>query len=354
MHNSALNVGLLVNPIAGVGASLAWKGTDDVDAAWNAVKNGYPQPIWKIVDRALASIPSNVKIKWLFGDKYDLKISGQVVYESSGESRSQDTRNAIKLFVGEAVDLILFAGGDGTAVDVGTQSAQVPILGIPGGVKIFSPCFLHRPEDLGSFLENWDGSTVDTDILDLDEELYKTGLTQAKLVGSAKIPVSQLIQSGKKGTSVLDSDTLAQIAERITDDGMLNKSILVGAGSTMQGIFRNLNIEISLLGIDLVVNGKLEQQDCTSQQIEDAEIDEIWITPIGIQGHIFGRGNRQISASKIQSVGKKGILIFSTLEKIRNTPILYVDTGDPQVDSMLRGYIKVIVGYHDEIVRKIL
>ena len=95
------------------------------------------------------------------------------------------------------VELILFVGGDGTAKDIAEMVSDTPILGIPGGVKIFSPCFLHKPEDLGELLENWNGEVKEVDILDLNESEYLKGNPISTLVGSALIPISTYIQAGK-------------------------------------------------------------------------------------------------------------------------------------------------------------
>lgn len=350
---SSLTLGLVVNPIAGVGAALAWKGTDDIDAAWQAVEEGKPQPVWDIVSRALDSIPTHIRISWILGADYPLNVDGTVVSVLPQHSTAQHTIEAVKAITDHDPDLIIFAGGDGTAADV-ASTTDLPIIGIPAGVKIFSPCFLHRPDDLGSFLLNWEGDTVETDLLDLDEEAYRQGRAEPRLVTSAIIPVSSVVQSGKISLSSSDSETFRLIAERIEDDALLNgKTIIVGPGSTMKNILHQLGLEVSLLGVDIVTKDEVIIFDGTRDQLDQYEIDEIWLSPIGNQGHIFGRGNRQISPEQISRVGPANIRIFSTMEKIRATPTLFVDTGVSKLDKELRGYLSVIVGYHEEIMKKV-
>ncbi len=344
-----LKIGLIINPIAGVGASLAWKGTDDVEAAWDVVETGGEQPVWNIVKRALASLPSHVGIKWFLGADYNLDLEATVVSSMPARSHANDTKIAVKAMNDLSLDLILFAGGDGTAADVANSSA-VPILGIPAGVKIYSPVFVHRPEDLGSFLKNWEGDTTQVDLLDLDEDAYRRGEVEVKLITSASIPVSSMIQAGKISWTAPDSATFELIAERIQEEGWLLQTLAVGPGSTMQSIFSCLGLDLSLLGVDIIQNGDIKLLDATKEQLDSTEIDEIWVTPIGNQGHIFGRGNRQLSSNLI---ARAKIRVFATMDKARETEVLYVDTGDPELDDKLRGFLPVVVGYHEEIMKRV-
>ena len=315
------------------------------------MKSEARQPSWDIPERALSSIRSDTDIKWILGGKYP-NLEGAVVYESPIESTAADSRNGVQAILQTQVDLIIFVGGDGTAVDIGSNVKEIPILGIPCGVKIFSPCFLHRPEELGRFISNWDLSTNEIDLLDLDEVAYRAGLAQPTLVGSARIPNTTLVQGGKVGSSSDDTSTFQLIAERIQEEHWLQRTIAAGPGSTMRNIFLEFDVEKSLLGVDIFQNGELIEHDCTSETLLKYKVQEIWLSPIGNQGHIFGRGNRQIPASLIKTVGKENIKIFSTLAKMQETPLLYIDTGDPDLDVTLQGYYNVIVGYYEEKMRK--
>ncbi len=349
-----IKIGLIINPIAGVGAALAWKGTDNVVKAWEAIEQGEKQPVWDIAKRAIQNINSLDKYDWYLGGQFSHIVQGSEIYQFPTRSDPSDTKSATLKLIENEVDLILFVGGDGTAKDIAEVADGTPILGIPGGVKIFSPCFLHKPEDLGDFLSRWNGETNQIDLLDLNEDEYRSGNPVSKLVGAATIPISAYIQNGKSSfISENDEQTYSLIAERIDEEGwLLSKTILVGPGSTMKQIFLKINLELSLLGVDVVQNGQVIKLDCTELDIINYHIDEIWVTPIGSQGHIFGRGNKQISLSIFHKLNKSNIRIFSTPSKLIDTPTLYLDIGSPELDAKYKGYYHVVTGYYEEVMRK--
>ena len=75
------------------------------------------------------------------------------------------------------------------------------------------------------------------------------------------------------------------------------------------------------------------------------------ITVIGGQGHIFGRGNQQLSPSFIRRTGKENVLITATKTKLQSLDgrPLRLDTGDAELDTALAGYFPVITGYRDKV-----
>lgn len=344
---------MIVNPIAGLGAKLAWKGTDDINRAWKLILDGNESESLSIAKRALASVEVK-NYEWVTVNG-EFEQLGKMPYRMPVPSTEDHTKEATKKIIEEGVDLIVFVGGDGTAADVAkiAYPSQIPIIGVPAGVKIFSGAFLHRPEDLGQLLKKWMGEVKVVDIEDLDEEAYRNGMVIPKTITAAYVPIFDRIQEGKStfhGTNGID--VFESIAQRIEDEDLLKGTILAGGGSTLYEIFRALGLKKSLLGVDVFRNGQIILEDATYDDLLTIEIDEIWLTPIGRQGHLFGRGNRQIPPKVIEQVGKQRIKIFATPEKMQNTPMLYIDSGDPKLDQKLKGYYKVIVGFHDTVVRK--
>jgi predicted polyphosphate/ATP-dependent NAD kinase len=76
------------------------------------------------------------------------------------------------------------------------------------------------------------------------------------------------------------------------------------------------------------------------------------VTAISGQGHIFGRGNQQLSPAFLRRLAPDQWHIVATRSKLltlEGRP-LQVDTGDPALDQALSGYRPVITGFEDEVV----
>jgi len=70
------------------------------------------------------------------------------------------------------------------------------------------------------------------------------------------------------------------------------------------------------------------------------------VTVIGGQGHIFGRGNQQLSAEVIGRVGLAHVLVVASETKLLSLhggPLL-VDSGDSALDARFTGYLQVVTG----------
>lgn len=74
-----------------------------------------------------------------------------MIYEPNERTDSTDSKQFIERLITKEVDLLLFAGGDGTArVVAKTLRDALPVIGIPTGVKIHSPVYAVSPEDAGT------------------------------------------------------------------------------------------------------------------------------------------------------------------------------------------------------------
>jgi predicted polyphosphate/ATP-dependent NAD kinase len=367
-----IRIGFLINPVAGMGGRVGLKGTDEV--VDEAVALG-AQPIAQMragealmeVRRQLQNALMKVDIEWITCSREMgadcLRTAGfdevDVVYSPAQPSSREDTVEAARHFAGKECDLILFCGGDGTARDIcSTVGMDIPILGIPSGVKMYSGVFGTSPARTAEILLAFAEGRLDTaqvDVLDLDEERYRKGEWAVKLYHSALTPYEPSFSQAAKMLIAEASD--AAVKEEIA--GFLCESIesrpdvlfLLGPGSTVQSIGHALGIEKTLLGIDAVAGGKLVGKDLNESQILDLlnkyNSCELVLSPIGAQGFVLGRGNLQLSPEVVRKIGTDNIRVVATPPKLARTPVLRFDTGDTDLDAALaeRRYWPVIIGY---------
>ena len=370
-----LKLGLIINPIAGMGGRVGLKGTDG-EAYYIALKKG-AKPVTPgraleflnsldLEDFELYVAPKVMGEDVAKKSKHRNKIAKVVGELYSERTTAEDTKRIAKQMVDEKIGLLVFVGGDGTARDVADAiDMKIPVLGIPSGVKMFSAVFAVNPKAAAEIVKafaNGETRIVEEEVLDIDEEAYRKNVLKARLYGYLKVPiVAGLVQSSKQpSTDIADEeDNKRAIAERIVEEMEPDTLYILGAGTTVKAIADRLGIEKTLLGVDAAYNGKLVGKDLDEkgllELLDKHPKAKIIVTPIGGQGFIFGRGNQQISPNVIRKVGgKKNIIVIATWRKIRNLDVLRVDTGDEEVDSMLRSYIKVIVDYHDAVMMKVV
>lgn len=364
-------LGLIVNPIAGMGGRVGLKGTDGVlDRALEL--GAVPQASSKAKHalEVLTDIKDEIEIITCSGDmgediskKYGFNTK-VIWYSKSNRTDNKDTIKAADKMLAEKVDLIVFAGGDGTARDIYNAVREgMVVIGIPSGVKIHSPVYAQSPFKAGElaklFLQGKITQVKEAEVLDIDEEDYRLGKVNTKLYGYLKIPFEKkYMQNRKAGTPLTERASQNSIALDVIDNMEEDTIYVIGPGTTTRVVMENLGLSYTLLGVDLVCNKQLLLKDASEKQILN-EISnrkyKLIITPIGGQGYLFGRGNQQISSEIIEKAGNKNIIVIATKQKIsdlRGAPFL-VDTGDEKVDAMLSGYIKVIVGYREQIIYQV-
>jgi predicted polyphosphate/ATP-dependent NAD kinase len=195
------------------------------------------------------------------------------------------------------------------------------------------------------------------EVMDIDEDLFRQGHVSARLYGYLKVPYERRLVQSSKAASSGSSENLASIAESVVD-GMDDETYyILGPGSTVRAIGEELMIDKSLLGVDVVLAKQMVGKDLNEQQILallDDQKAKIVVTIIGGQGYIFGRGNQQISPKVITQVGKENVIVIATKNKLLSiNGSLLVDTGDPECDRALSGYIRVVTGYNEESVWKV-
>lgn len=283
---------------------------------------------------------------------------------AKGKTNSDDTKSAAREMLGLKVDLILFAGGDGTARDLcDVVDLKVPVIGIPAGVKIHSAVFAVNPRSAGDLAANFllrePIQLRDMEVMDIDEAAFRENRVSAKLYGYMKVPFDRaLVQSAKGSSPTTEDSSLIDIATDIVENMQQDCLYVLGPGTTTKPIMDKLGLKKTLLGVDAVLNRKLAAWDANEAKLLDllgGRKAKIVVTAIGGQGFIFGRGNQQISPQIIRRVGKENIIIVATPNKLaylKGAPLL-VDTGDPKLDAELSGYTRILTGYGRSVIYRI-
>jgi len=359
-------IGFLVNPVAGMGGSVGLKGTDG--KADEAQRRG---AVPHAQDRAAITLT-------ILKDRQDLTflscsgemgedvlrqcgISGyRIVHTAPGSSTGEDTKEAVRAFVTEGADLILFCGGDGTARDVFAAAGRdVPVLGIPAGVKMYSAVFAVDPAAAAGILSGPYG-IADGDVVDVDEEAYRDGTLATRLYGIARVVArAGLTQAAKQVFEEADEERAKDEIARFMAEVMLPDTVyILGAGTTTEAIARRLGIQKTLLGVDAVLNSSIVAADADEKTLLSLAGKypgaRIVVSPIGAQGFILGRGSQQISPEVVKNVGVSRVIVVATPHKLRETPALYVDSGDAAIDAGFGESVQVISGYRIAQRKKIL
>jgi len=284
----------------------------------------------------------------------DLGFRYQVVYHSPEHSEAHDTRLACGELRQQGIELILFCGGDGTARDVASSAGDIPVLGIPAGVKMHSGVFAISPQaaaELTMAYAKGELKTRETEIVDVDEELYRQGELQTRLYATARTPYKPvLVQERKRLYSSSNEeefkDQIALFAKEFMRDG---SAYILGAGTTTARIAELLGVKKTLLGVDVVQDGKLVLKDASEKDLLNLldKVDRamIIVSPIGAQGFILGRGSQQISPKVLRKAGIKKLIVVATPHKLEELQSLLVDTGDLKLDIELSGRRQVVTGY---------
>ena len=372
---TSARLGVVVNPIAGLGGRVGLKGTDGATTVRRALRLGaVPEAPARAVRalRRVSSIDQTVRVVTFAGAMgaeaaSDAGLRVDTVGEQAGhDSTAEDTRRAAVEILGSQVDLLVFVGGDGTARDIYDAVGDgLPCLGVPAGVKIQSAVFATTPSSAGDlagrFIADPQGRIRlrEAEVMDIDEEAVRHDRVESRLYGSLQVPYDRgWLQGAKAGTPSSDEAAMAGIACEVMADMDELTTYLLGPGTTTRAIMRQLDLTGTLLGIDAVRDGRATGSDLNERQILDmleAGPAKIVVTAIGGQGYIFGRGNQQMSPQVLRKVGPQNVIVVATRNKLLalGEGPLRVDTGDEDLDARLSGHVQVITGLRERTVVRV-
>lgn len=374
-------VGLLVNPIAGMGGSVGLHGTDGTARLVKAIRRGARPSSAERAARAAMVLEARAEPRWLvpmgalgaqvlqtigastvkvFCEKPARALADPQTGVAVGElpiapeyaTTIADTVAAARHIADHGVDLLLFSGGDGTARDVlaGT-GGSVPLLGIPSGVKMRSGVFAVGPLAAGIlaavYLSEKERRRTEVEVVDLDEE----GHTVFHGVATVPLANRSLLVPAKQGlgfSSEAELQAACEMLAREVDPSVLH---LFGPGTTTARILKALGFDKTApLSVDALLNGQLVGQDLSEREIstlvQHASRTRLILGVVGGQGFLLGRGNQQLTAKIIERIAPEDVVIVASNAKLAALvpPVLQVEAGDCCLIQRLTGYRRVLVG----------
>ena len=376
-----VRLGLLVNPDAGLGGRLGLKGSDgqaEIARSRGAQDRSGPR-MRAMLDHLITISKENLDgIQWYVSkgrmgtDWISPAISSlEIIHSSSSSTDANDTSQLVGSMIESDIDLLVYAGGDGTTRDVVAALSEygrpeLPIIGVPTGVKMHSGCFASSPKAAAEVLSAWlEGDLLlsSTEVLDLDEDLYRKGKWVVKLYAEAITPASPRWMQGSKmrveasGEEEIIQGLADHVRETLIGDRMM---IVWGSGGTLRTIGGILGFDLSTLGIDITVGGNIIGSDLNENEILSALKEHqgdvmLLLSPMGGQGFLIGRGNLQLSPDVLRIIGVNRVLGIVTPAKMLTLRSLRIETGDSEMDKRFsdKKYLKVLQGYRTTRVLKV-
>ncbi|MBD9484210.1 ATP-NAD kinase family protein [Pseudomonas sp. PDM14] len=364
---SAFHMGLIINPLAGLGGTAALKGSDGV-AEQALALGAEPRAAERTRIALQCLLPLAERLEFLtFPGAMGADLLAELGFAhrvlgslGDGPTSAADTRRAVEALQDADCALLLFAGGDGTARDVcaAVREGQ-PVLGIPAGVKIHSGVYAISPRAAGAMARRLvEGGLVrlaSGEVRDIDEAALREGKVSARWYGELTVPEEgDFMQHVKQAGVESEELVLVDIADWLRNVWEDDVRYVFGPGSTLQGLADNLGLQTTLLGVDVIENGEVIARDVTEQQLfelVDGHPSRLLVTAIGGQGHIIGRGNQQISPRVLRAIGLDHLRVVATKRKLGTLEgrALLVDSGDPALDDAFPDAVRVWAGYKEEL-----
>jgi predicted polyphosphate/ATP-dependent NAD kinase len=361
-------LGLVVNPIAGMGGRVGVHGTDGpaLRAALDrGAVPGAPLRAQRALLRLHELIPQ-LTVHTVTGamgtDHLPPDHHWHVVATDGplGPSTAADTRTAVASMVSAGVHLVLFVGGDGTARDVlASAGERTPVLGVPAGVKMHSAVFATTPALAGAtaaryLLDAGGLGTRAAEVVDLDE-------SGVRLFGIAHVPaVRDSVQRAKATVGTSTDASLHALGREVATEMQPGVLYLLGPGTTVGHVNDALAVPTSPLGVDVVLDGRLLLPDASEQQLLDLlathQHARIVLGVVGGQGFLLGRGNQQLSPAVLDAVGTDNVDVLAAPSKIAalESPVLHIDLDDEPVSTRLSGYRQVRTAPRRSVVLRVV
>jgi predicted polyphosphate/ATP-dependent NAD kinase len=361
------HLGLIINPLAGLGGSVGLKGSDGV-AAQALALGAEPRAALRTRQALECLLPLAGRIEFISfpgpmgGDLLaEMGFAHRVLGElPAAGSTAADTHAAVQQLQEAGCALLLFAGGDGTARDIcAVVREDQPVLGIPAGVKIHSGVYAISPRAAGEMARRLvEGGLVrlsQGEVRDIDEAALREGRVAARWYGELRVPVEgHFLQQVKQAGMESEALVLLELADWLQESWEPDVRYIFGPGSTLHGLAQNLGLQTTLLGVDVIENGQVIAHDIGESELfalVDGHPSLLLVTAIGGQGHILGRGNQQISPRVLRAIGLQSLRVVASKRKLATLtgrPLL-VDSGDPLLDASFPDAVRVWAGYREEL-----
>lgn len=367
LRGRRLTLGLLVNPVAGLGGPAALKGSDGDDIQARALAGGYEARAAERAAQALSSFSARGDVDWLSiaepmgGHVLDgLGLKASECFRPQNPSSARDTVRAGRALAKAGADLIVFVGGDGTARDLfEAVGSDTPVLGIPAGVKMHSGVFATTPSDAGALLDELvAGGLVAAsraEVRDIDEDALRRGELGNRFYGEMRVPAAggylqHTKVGGRENEQLAVVEIVADLDERFASE---QRPLIIGPGSTLAAFKRQLGLEPTLLGFDVVRNGSAQLVDADRIALDSliGQSPILLLSFSRVQGFLVGRGNQQVSSRLLASLAPADLVAVGSRSKLATLdgrPLL-IDSGDPVVDAQWAGLIELTAGFEDRL-----
>lgn len=383
-----MRLGIVVNPDAGLGGKLGFKGSDgraeEARAAGAEDRAGprMQQCLNHLATLATSSLNrSQVGLEllvwegrmggtWLPSLAEDAPLKVEAMGVTPATTSPEDTALLVRELVNAGAEALVYAGGDGTTRDIvkalegmGEDAQKTALIGVPGGVKMHSGCFATTPKAAAEVVLSFalgDLRTAITEVMDLDETVYAKGEWKVRMYGEAWTPSSPRFMQGAKEQveRVSEEDTIEGLAHHVASllDDEPDLMVVWGSGGTLRRMGEHLNHDLTLLGID-VQHGNTVHNDLNERgliEVISAHVNEdgqrpllLLLSPMGGQGFLIGRGNLQLSPDVLRLIGHGNILGVATPSKLIGLEAVRIDTGDEDLDAEFQSkrFIKILQGF---------